>query len=57
VLIFRRWTRQAGARFDPLRFKVLLALENIPAHLWSVQMVQKIIGSTCLVFELALASM
>jgi hypothetical protein len=30
------WWRQWGARFAPLHFKVLLAVENIPAHVWSV---------------------
>jgi hypothetical protein len=56
VLIFQRWRRQSGALFAPLRYKVLLIVENITAHIWPVQMVQEIIGSSCLVFEPALTS-
>jgi hypothetical protein len=51
VLIFHRWTRQACAQFDLLCFKALLAVENIPAHLWFVQTVQDIVGSSCMVFK------
>jgi hypothetical protein len=35
-LVFRRWMRQADALFKPLFFKVLLSIENIPTHIWSV---------------------
>jgi hypothetical protein len=56
VLIFQRWRRQSGALFAPLRYKVLLIVDNITAHIWSVQMVQEIIGSSCLIFEPALTS-
>jgi hypothetical protein len=31
TLLFHRWRRQARAFFSPLRYKVLLALENLPA--------------------------
>jgi hypothetical protein len=50
-LHFNRWSRQAGAVFSPLRFKVLLAIENVPAHVWSCEVVQTIIGSSCLIFN------
>jgi hypothetical protein len=43
--------------FSPLCYKVLLALENVPAHAWSVDAVQALIGSSSLVFEPALASL
>jgi hypothetical protein len=32
MLIFSRYTRQAGALFSPLRFKILIAIENLLAH-------------------------
>jgi hypothetical protein len=48
---FSPWTRQAGALFSPLRFKVLLSIDNIPAHVWSMDTAQVILGSSCLVFD------
>jgi hypothetical protein len=57
MLVFRHWHRQAGAMFAPLWFKVLLVVESIPTHAWSVKTVEAIIGSSCLVFELAPASL
>jgi hypothetical protein len=35
----------------PLRFKVRLSISNLPAHIWSTDSIQEIIGSSCLVFE------
>jgi hypothetical protein len=35
---------------------VLLVVNNIPAHMWSPDFVQAVIGSACLVFEPAPAS-
>jgi hypothetical protein len=32
VLLFQRWHWQSCALFSPLRFKVLLAIDNVPAH-------------------------
>jgi hypothetical protein len=32
VLIFRRWSRQVGSLFRPFRFKVLLSMSNVSAH-------------------------
>jgi hypothetical protein len=40
----------------PLCYKVLLALENIPAHVWSPECIQTIFGVSCLTFELASVS-
>jgi hypothetical protein len=51
-LIFHRWLHQARARFSPLYYKVLLAIDNILAHAWLSEGVQTIIGSSCLSFEL-----
>jgi hypothetical protein len=53
ILAFIRWRRQSRAFFSPLWFKVLLALENLPAHVWSPECVQALISSLCLSFELA----
>jgi hypothetical protein len=55
-LFFCLWRRQSGALRTPLRFKVLLVLENLPAHVWSVECAQVIIGSSCLCFEPGLQS-
>jgi hypothetical protein len=37
--------------FKSFRFKVLLSISNIPAHTWSVDFVQAVVGSSSLVFE------
>jgi hypothetical protein len=50
VLVFGCYRRQTGALFSPLRYKVLLALENIPAHVWSLEIAQAVVGSSCLIF-------
>jgi hypothetical protein len=57
TLIFHRWSRQAGALFKPFYFKVLLSISNVSVHVWSVETIQMIIGSSCLVFEVSLRSM
>jgi hypothetical protein len=51
LILLCRWCQQVEALFSPLRFKVLLAVSIVPGHLWSVEVVQSIIGSLCLVFE------
>lgn len=48
LLRFRRWLRLAVATSKPMLFKVLLAIDNLPAHAWSVDAVQTIISSACL---------
>jgi hypothetical protein len=55
-LIFRRWHRQLGALFSPMFFKVLLSIENIPTHVWSMEVAQTIVGSSCLIFDASPAS-
>lgn len=50
-LIFRRWGRQIGASSAPMLFKVQLAIENIPAHAWSLEVAQEIVGSSCLAIQ------
>jgi hypothetical protein len=42
-----------GALFSPpLCFEVLLSIENIPAHTWSLDTAQTVVGSSYLVFEM-----
>jgi hypothetical protein len=53
LLLFRRWCRQSRALFTPLWFKVLLSISVVPAHIWLAESIQEIIGSSCLVFEVA----
>jgi hypothetical protein len=52
-LSFRRWNRQAGALFKPFHFKILLSVTNAPTHMWSVETIQEIVGSSCLVSEVS----
>jgi hypothetical protein len=51
VLCFRWWVRQSGVLFLPLRIKVLLVIKNIMVHTWSLEMVQQVVGSSCLMFN------
>jgi hypothetical protein len=51
---FHCWSHQSRALFSPLRFKVLLVVDNIPVHLLLSKVVLAIIRSSCLSFELAL---
>jgi hypothetical protein len=57
TLTFRRWTRQARASFAPLLFKVLLSITNVPAQAWSVETAQMIMGTSCLIKEVAPSSL
>ncbi|OEL16658.1 hypothetical protein BAE44_0022323, partial [Dichanthelium oligosanthes] len=56
MLVFQRWRCQSRAVFSPLRYKVLLSVENLLAHVWLVDSVQTILGSSCLVSEPSLHS-
>jgi hypothetical protein len=56
VLIFGRYRRQSGVLFSPQQFKVLLALENIPAHVWSLETTQAVVGSSYLIYDTSLAT-
>jgi hypothetical protein len=53
ILIFGCYHRQTGTLFSPLRFKILLALKNILAHVWSLETTQEVVGSSCLIFNTA----
>jgi hypothetical protein len=53
ILIFTCYRRQTGTIFKLLRFKILLTVENILVHAWSLETAQAIIGSTCLIFNVA----
>lgn len=41
------------ATAGPFRFRVLLAMRGIPAHLWSLGAAQRILGPSCTGLELA----
>jgi hypothetical protein len=56
TLVFRWWQCQSSAHFQPLCFKVLMTIDNIPAHAWSLNMTQAIVHSSCLIFDSALNS-
>jgi hypothetical protein len=47
---------EAGALFLPLHYKVLITIENIPAHTWLISMAQKVLGSSALIFDVTTAS-
>ncbi|CAL4898611.1 unnamed protein product [Urochloa decumbens] len=53
TLTFRRWRREARAVSTPLLFKVLLELRGVPAHLWEVDIAQRIVGASCLIIQAA----
>jgi hypothetical protein len=57
VLIFQRWRQQTSALFSPLCFKVLRSITNISTHGWSVDLAQGVLGSSCLIFEMAPCSL
>ncbi|CAL4891874.1 unnamed protein product [Urochloa decumbens] len=52
-LSFMRWRREARAVAAPLQYKVILDMRGIPAHLWEVDIAQRIVGSSCLIIQAA----
>jgi hypothetical protein len=56
-LVIRWWRWQSHVLFSPLWYKVLLAIDNLSAHVWSPEIVQMIIDSSCLSFEIAPTSL
>jgi hypothetical protein len=53
LLVLRPWNRQSQAKKVPLRSKVFLVLEGIPPHAWDVEVVEDLLGKTCVVEEVA----
>jgi hypothetical protein len=51
LLRYNRWRCQVGAVFSPVRHKVLLSIENMLVHVWSREVPQTIIGTSCLIFN------
>jgi hypothetical protein len=51
TLVFQRWCRQLHTLFKLLRNKVRLAMDNILAHVWSVDNVEVILGSSYVIVE------
>ncbi|KAM3329273.1 hypothetical protein ACQJBY_026376 [Aegilops geniculata] len=52
-LFFRQWNRQAQAVHSVFRSKVWIELEGIPPHAWELEVVERILGSSCLVDAMA----
>jgi hypothetical protein len=46
-LVWKRWHRQSMASGGAMRFKVLLGLKGLPAHTWSTDTAERILGSSC----------
>lgn len=46
-LIWKRWRRQSMASAEGLRYKVLLGLKGMPAHIWGVRSAERMLGSSC----------
>jgi hypothetical protein len=55
-LVFQHWCCQVGALFKPFKCKVLIAESNLPAHVWSEEVVQAILGSSYFGFDSAPSS-
>ncbi|CAN6230292.1 unnamed protein product [Urochloa humidicola] len=51
-LLLRPWTRLVRASHRPLRQRVTLEIEGIPAHAWSLRVAQKLLASSCWVERL-----
>ncbi|KAJ1282541.1 hypothetical protein BS78_03G060500 [Paspalum vaginatum] len=45
-LLWRPWLRLSRAAPDKMRFKVLLVLRGMPAHAWSLDSAQRVLGSS-----------
>lgn len=52
-LYFRPWNRQAQAVHAMMGFKVRLEVEGIPPHAWEREVAEHLLGSSCLVDEVA----
>uniref|UniRef100_A0A453R041 CCHC-type domain-containing protein n=1 Tax=Aegilops tauschii subsp. strangulata TaxID=200361 RepID=A0A453R041_AEGTS len=48
-LFFRPWNRQSQAVHAAFQFRVKLVLEGIPPHAWERNIVESMLGSSCLV--------
>jgi hypothetical protein len=56
ILSFGCFTHQARLLFLTLHYKVLISIENIPAHTWSISTAQKVLGSSVLIFDVVTLS-
>ncbi|KAE8821847.1 hypothetical protein D1007_00035 [Hordeum vulgare] len=52
-LFFCPWNRQAQATHTMLRFQVMLEIEGIPPHAWDREVVECLLGSSCMVDTVA----
>ncbi|CAN6331390.1 unnamed protein product [Urochloa humidicola] len=55
-LFFRTWTRLVRADSRPLRQRVSLEIEGIPAHAWNLRTARKLLASSCWIERLEPAS-
>jgi hypothetical protein len=52
-LFFRNWNRQAQAEHVTLGTRVELVIEGIPPHAWETEIVEDLLGKSCVVEEIA----
>ncbi|KAE8801870.1 hypothetical protein D1007_22500 [Hordeum vulgare] len=52
-LFFCPWSRQAQEVHSMLPFKVMLEIEGIPPHAWDMEVVECLLGSSCMVDTVA----
>ncbi|CAN6172135.1 unnamed protein product [Urochloa humidicola] len=55
-LLFRPWTRLVRASHRPLRQRVRLEIEGVPAHAWSMRVARKLLASSCWIEHLELST-
>lgn len=46
-LVWKRWVRQSMASPLVMRHRVLIILRGLPAHAWSLDVAQRVLGSSC----------
>lgn len=52
-LAFQQWIRQSQAVFAVMKSKVSLELEGIPPHAWELEVVESLLGGSCIIDSVA----
>lgn len=52
-MLLRPWNRQAQATLVPLRHRVSLVLEGLPPNAWATEVVEDLLGKSCVVLDVA----
>lgn len=52
-LSFGQWIRQSQAVFAAMRFKVRLVIEGLPPHAWELEVVEALLGGSCIIDSVA----